>query len=342
MPSRRPSPASRPNHDVARPAAGAPPGAAAAVGPRLGLAFGGGLPFGLVALGVLRAIENDGLRIHRLAGTSMGSIIAASYAAGVSIDDCSALFRDSFRKRRVLSILLRDLSFSGSGILRGQEVTRMLEAFVGADLTFEDLRLPLRIPACDLADGSEVVFDSGPVIPAIRASISLPGILAPFHYQGRQLVDGALLRPIPVHLLGNDEVEVKIPVRAVRRRSRTQLHEDLQRARREHRLSSIVRRRGEDLFSVVWRAMSLIMQDEFAEMVFDDFDIYIKPQLDLELSQDTTRLDEIIQAGYEETVRTLPAIRAALEASAAGSPRQRQAESGHDPLSEALDAEFQD
>ena len=97
MPSRRESsPARRPRRAPASPE-GAP---ATAGAPRLGLAFGGGLPFGLVALGVLRAIENDGLPIHRLAGTSMGSIIAASYAAGVSIDDCSALFRDAFRKRR--------------------------------------------------------------------------------------------------------------------------------------------------------------------------------------------------------------------------------------------------
>ena len=341
MPSRRkPSPARRPSRAAALPADAAP--AAAGGAPRLGLAFGGGLPFGLVALGVLRAIETEGLRVHRLAGTSMGSIIAASYAAGVSIDDCTARFREAFRKRRVLSILFRDLSFSGSGILRGQEVAHMLEGFIGEERTFEELRLPLRIPACDLADGSEVVFESGPLIPAIRASIGLPGIFAPFHYQGRQLVDGALLRPIPVHLLGNDEVEVKIPVRAVRRRSRTQLHADVHQARREHRLSSMVRRRGDDLFSVVWRAMSLIMQDEFAEMVFDDFDIYIKPQLDLELSRDATRLDEIIQAGYEETLQKLPAIRAALDASAGRARRQRQAAQGRDALSADLDAEFED
>ena len=309
---------------------------------RLGLAFGGGLPFGLVAFGVLRAFEAEGLTIHRMAGTSMGSIIAATYAAGVSIDESLTRFQEAFRKKRMLSALLRDLSFSGSGILRGREVVYFLESFIGKDRTFEDLRIPLRIPACDLADGSEVVFESGPIIPAIRASISLPGIFAPFHYEGRQLVDGALLRPIPVHLLGNDEVDVKIPVRAVRRRSRKQLHEDLHRVRHEHRISSVFRRRNDDLFSVVWRAMSLIMQDEFAEMVFDDYDVYIKPQLDLELSRDPSRLHEIVQAGYEETQRTLPAIRAALATGATQSPRARQSARGEDPLSRDLDAELED
>jgi NTE family protein len=310
--------------------------------PRLGLAFGGGLPFGLVALGVLRAFEAEGLPIHRLAGTSMGSIIAASYAAGLSIDECTARFQQAFHKKRLLSVLLRDLSFSGSGILRGREVVHLLESFIGKDRAFEDLRIPLRIPACDLADGSEVVFETGPLIPAIRASISLPGIFAPFHHQGRQLVDGALLRPIPVHLLGSDEVDVKIPVRAVRRRSRKQLYDDVQRVRREHRIASVFKRRGDDLFSVVWRAMSLIMQDEFAEMVFDDYDVYIKPRLDLDLSRDPGRLQEIVQAGYDETRRTLPAIRAALAASKTAAARQRGTTRGEDPLSQELDAEMED
>ena len=224
--------------------------------PRLGLAIGGGLPFGLVALGVLRAFEEARIPVYRLAGTSMGSVIAATYAAGISIDDCIARFEAAFARRRMLAALLRDLNFSGAGILRGREVENLLASFIGRERRFEDLHIPLRIPACDLSDGSEVVFETGPLIPAIRASISLPGIFAPFEYRGRRLVDGALLRPIPVHLLGSEEVDLKIPVRAVRRRSRTQLHQDLRETRREHRLRSLFHRRGDDLFSVLWRSRS--------------------------------------------------------------------------------------
>jgi NTE family protein len=314
--------------------------AGAAAGGRLGLAFGGGLPFGLVALGVLRVFEEERIPVHRLAGTSMGSVIAATYAARLSIDECIERFAAAFNKKRMLAALLRDLSFSGRGILRGQEVVHLLESFIGRDRTFEDLLIPLRIPACDLADGTEVVFASGPLIPAIRASISLPGIFAPFVHDGRQLVDGALLRPIPVHLLGEDEVDVKIPVRAVRLRSRTQLHDDVRRAHAEHRLSSRFTRQREDLFTVMWRAMSLIMQDEFAEMIFDDFDVYIKPKLDLDLSRDPSRLHEIVQAGYDETRRTLPAIRAALEAAA--TPRPRRARRKRGSSAADLDAEIED
>ncbi len=309
---------------------------------RLGIAFGGGLPFGLVALGVLRAFEEEHIRVHRLAGTSMGSIIAATYAAGLGIDECVERFRYAFNRQRMLAALLRDLSFSGQGLLRGKEVVHMLESFLGRDVTFEDLKVPLRVPACDLADGTEVVFDSGPLIPAIRASISLPGIFAPFHYEDHQLVDGALIRPIPVHLLGDDEVDLKVPVRAVRSRTPRQLHDDIHRTRDEHRRRSLFRPRGEDIFSVVWRTMSLIMQDEFAEMIFDDFDVYIKPRLDLELSRDPSRIDEIVQAGYDETRRTLPRLREAMDAAAENHRRPRESGAGRDPLAHDIEKEIEE
>jgi NTE family protein len=297
------------------------------------------LPFGLVALGVLRAFEQERIPITRLAGTSMGSIIAAMYAAGMGIDECIAKFRSAFGRRRMLTFLLRDLSFSGSGILRGDEVVHMLQDLLGRDATFEGLRIPLRVPACELSDGSEVVFESGPLIPAIRASTSLPGIFAPFHYQGKHLVDGALVRPIPVHLLHDDEVDLKIPVRAVRRRARRQLHDDITHARHEHRRWSIFHRRDDDIFSVIWRSMSLIMQDEFAEMVFDDFDVYIKPELDLDLSRDPGKMQDIVQAGYDETMRKLPAIRAAMSRRR---PRRRMADHKVDPLGGAMRDEVTD
>jgi NTE family protein len=123
---------------------------------RVGLAFGGGLPFGLVALGVLRAFDEQRIPIHRMAGTSMGSIIAAMYAAGISYDESIDRFRQAFRRKHLLPALLRDVSFSGTGVLKGAEIVQMLSSFIG-DRTFKDLRIPLRIPACDLADAHQFV-----------------------------------------------------------------------------------------------------------------------------------------------------------------------------------------
>jgi NTE family protein len=335
----------RPAAAAGRPAPDPGRGDAAASQPeparaRIGLAFGGGLPFGLVTLGVLRAFEAERVPVDRLAGTSMGSILSAMYAAGLPIDECIERLRRAFDRKHLLAALLRDLSFSGRGLLRGSEVVHMLESFIGTR-RFEDLKIPLRIPACDLVEGTEVVFETGPLVPAIRASISMPGILEPFHYQGRVLVDGALIRPIPVHLLHDDEVELKIPVRAVRCRSRQQLHEDVHAARSQHR-KHLLSRPGGGVFSVLWRTMSLIMQDEFAEMVFDDFDVYIKPQLDLDLSRDPSRLDEIVAEGYAEAMRRMPAIHKAIADVANQKTRSRQASETHDPLADAMEAELED
>lgn len=309
---------------------------------RIGLAFGGGLPFGLVALGVQRAFDEAGIAVARLAGASMGSIMAATWALGIPVDESIRQFEQAFTKKHMLAVLLRDLSFSPSGIFRGSEMKRMLEDFIGKDRTFEQAKIPLRIPACDLTDGTEVVFDSGPMIPAIRASISLPGILKPYHHEGRVFVDGALIRPIPVHLLGEDEVDLKIPIRAVRKRSSRQLRQDVTQVRHSHRLRSILHGHGENFFGVLWRSLSMIMQDEFAEMIFDDFDLYIKPHLDLDLSRDPSRIHEIIQAGYDETNRALPQIREAMERGADAIRRVRAAGGERDPLGVEMNGEVQD
>jgi NTE family protein len=309
---------------------------------RIGLAFGGGLPFGLVALGVRQAFDEAKLPVARLAGTSMGSIFAATWALGIPVEDSVREFKQAFNKRHMLAFLLRDLSFSRSGIFRGAEVQRMLETFIGKDRTFEDATIPLRIPACDLTDGTEVVFESGPMIPAIRASVSLPGILTPFRHENRVFVDGALIRPIPIHLLREDEVDLKIPIRAVRKRPSDQLTRDVATVRRKHRLSSLLHGKGESFFQVLWRSLSLIMQDEFAEMIFDDYDVYIKPRLNLELSRDPSRVDDIIQAGYVETVRVFPLIREAMKKSVAGIRRVRAAGGERDPLGLELTDEVHD
>ncbi len=102
------------------------------------------------------------------------------------------------------------------------------------------------------------------------------------------------------------------------------------------------RRRGDDIFSVLWRTMSLIMQDEFAEMIFDDFDVYIKPQLDLDVSRDPAKIPDIVAAGYDETLRVLPLIRAALAGGAQRTARERVAAADHDPLAPDLESEIHD
>ena len=279
--------------------------------PRLGLALGGGLPFGLIALGVRRVLEDEGIEVTRIAGTSMGSIIAASWSLGVPLDDCCDWFQDVFKREHMLASLVRDLSFSPSGLLRGDEITKAVDELLGEDRTFEELSIPLRIPACDLISGTEVIFEEGLLAPAIRASVSLPGIFTPFDYGGKTLVDGALIRPIPVHLFGEDEVDLVVPVRAVRTRGPA-LRDELHKRHQFRGLRHVLGGHTSNLFEVLWRSVSLISQDEFSELIFERYPIRIRPQLSLELSRDTSRLEEIIEAGAEATREIVPRLKEQL------------------------------
>lgn len=287
--------------------------------PRLGLAFGGGLPFGAAAIGVLDVFEKNRIPIHCLAGTSMGSIVGLLYAFGYSPPEIEKHFEDFFKIKRLLPVLLRDLRPNRSGFVQGNQVLEALGKLVPPSTRFEDLRLPFAVPAADLLTGQEVVFRSGPVLPAIRASISMPGIFTPVEYEDTYLVDGAVISPIPVHLLDLLGAEVKIPMRAVRHRPtdvRQRITEIRTAQGHKHR-----RRRGPpDVLHLLWRSMSLILQDQFAEYVLGQYDISIKPEIPFDSAASPEHVRDIIEIGRVETAKHVGEIRKLLaHRSAAGS-----------------------
>jgi len=284
--------------------------------PRLGLAFGGGLPFGAAAIGVIDVFEKHGLRIDCMAGTSMGSIIGLLYAYGYTPAELESHFEDFFKVKHLLPVLLRDLRPNRSGFVQGNHIVHALGRLVPESTTFEDLRIPFVVPAADLLTGTEVVFRSGPVLPAIRASISMPGIFTPVQYQDTYLVDGAVISPIPVHLLDLLGADIKIPVRAVRQRPTDvkQRIADLtpgpSRRNRPKPPPSMLR--------LMWRSLSLILQDQFAEMLMGQSDVYIKPEIPYDYAASPDRLTEIIQAGRDEAERHVEDVKKLLRAKAAG------------------------
>ncbi|MDJ0366707.1 patatin-like phospholipase family protein [Hymenobacter sp. H14-R3] len=163
----------------------------------LALALSGGGARGIAHLGVLAALDELGLPVGRLAGVSSGGIAATFYAAG-------------FAPRDILRLLLgtnfRGLTrpvFSRLGLLGLEAVEQLLARHLGADLQFENLRLPLTLVATDLVAGESVYFTSGPLLPPLLASAAVPIVYRAVQYQGRQLVDGGLLNNLPVEpLLG--------------------------------------------------------------------------------------------------------------------------------------------
>lgn len=285
--------------------------------PRLGLAFGGGLPFGAAAIGVIDVFEKHGIRIDCMAGTSMGSIIGLLYAYGYTPAELERHFEEFFKVKRLLPVLLRDLRPTRAGFVQGNHIVHALGQLVPETTTFEDLRIPFVVPAADLLTGTEVVFRSGPVLPAIRASISMPGIFTPVRYQDTYLVDGAVISPIPVHLLDLLGADIKIPVRAVRQRPTDvkQRIAELTTGPTRHI------KRPPWMLQLMWRSLSLILQDQFAEMLMGQSDIYIKPEIPYDYAASPERLAEIIQIGRDEAERHVEDVKELLRARPrAGSP----------------------
>lgn len=166
---------------------------AAVRGRRVGLALGSGSARGLAHIGVIGALRQIGITVDFVAGTSIGAVIGSLFAAG-QIERATAEFL-AFDWKNVVGLL--DPVFPRSGLIDGGKVADFLRAHVGAT-TFEQLGVPLRVVASDLQDGKEVVFASGDLVEAVRASIAVPGVLTPKRIDGRILVDGGLVNPVPI------------------------------------------------------------------------------------------------------------------------------------------------
>ncbi len=163
---------------------------------KIGIALGSGSVRALAQIGILRAFDEADIAIDYIAGTSMGALIGALYAT-----DTLAEFENFARKADWKTIAAYcDFVFPRMGLLEGNKFIRLMTRFL-KDKKFEDTRIPFIAIATNLLTGEENRISSGPLVPAVRASVSLPGILEPAKTNGHYLVDGGLVNPIPVNVV---------------------------------------------------------------------------------------------------------------------------------------------
>jgi NTE family protein len=161
--------------------------------PRIGLALGGGIARGWAHIGVLKRLHQLGLEPDLICGTSMGALVGGFYLAG-KMDELEELVRTLTRFRMVR---LLDFTMPQNGIIGGRRMFREMEKLVG-EIHIEDLPKPFAAVAAELATGHEIWLNRGHMLDAVRASVSLPGIFKPVKRDGRWMVDGALVNPVPV------------------------------------------------------------------------------------------------------------------------------------------------
>ncbi len=162
-------------------------------GPAISLVLGSGGARGYAHIGVIEALHERGYAIRSVAGSSMGALVGGVYAAGRL-----EAYRDWACSLQRLDVLrLVDWSWRGGGLIKGRRIIETLRELVG-DVDIERLPISYTAVAVDIDAEREVWFSRGPLFDAIRASISIPSVFRPHEYEGRRLVDGGLLNPVPI------------------------------------------------------------------------------------------------------------------------------------------------
>ncbi|MCL2475332.1 MAG: patatin-like phospholipase family protein [Chloroflexi bacterium] len=162
---------------------------------KFGYALGGGAARGIAHIGVLKALDECGIKPDYISGTSAGAIVGALYSAGISpqyiYDVVTSMTRADWIK-------MMDLSLFKNGLMKGERLMQWLKEYTGGDIDFNNLRIPFSAVATDINNGEKVALNNGSVWDAVRASISIPVIFSVVERNDRFLVDGGLSETVPV------------------------------------------------------------------------------------------------------------------------------------------------
>ncbi len=289
--------------------------------PRIGIALGGGSSKGMAHIGVLEVLEEEGIKLSCVGGTSIGALVGAIYAAEpdaarlreraralLESDAFSAIGFEFFVSKdetapnlfRRVTDFIKKRYILGKAVVRpslvdGDKIVSLITASL-PDVEIEELKLPFACVALDLVTGEDVVFTSGPLIPAVLASVSIPGLFPCLESNGRVLVDGAATASIPVDAVRKLGADVVIAVDLL-----DALSGDFNRSSGldiNFRVDDIVKRRL-NLMRV--RSADVIVRPKVGSIHWADFD----------------RLDFCVERGREATLESLSLLREKLR------PRKR-------------------
>jgi len=253
--------------------------------PAIGVALGGGFARGIAHIGVLKVLEEEGIPIRMVAGTSVGALIGAAYCSGLTI----AELEEVAHKVRFTTFVRWTLS--RFGFASNDRMVSFLARTLKVQ-TFEELRIPLGVTATDFHTGEGAVFRTGSIIDPVRASCAYPGMFLPVEIRGRWLVDGMLSNPVPTRPLREMGAERVLAVQLKGQWSKTTA---------PRHLFDVIGQSfaiAQDMMSSVWRtAADVVIEPDVAGFDYDDF----------------KRADELIRAGELAMRRALPEVRKWLE-----------------------------
>ncbi len=237
----------------------------------VGIALGGGAARGIAHIGVLEVLEKENIPIDMIAGTSAGAIVGALFAKGMSAAEIKKeLLNMELTKK---SWQMVDISLPKSGFIGGKKLIELLKNYIG-DVDFSDLKIPFACTSTDIMSGEEVIIDKGSVLEGVRASISVPIVFAACEHNGRFLVDGGLVDPVPVEVVKSMGADIVIAVNVSPRmpdvRKRIYIEEAI-----SYHLPNI---KEPSMYTIMMNYMS-IMNSRAADASLKKADIVIEPRL---------------------------------------------------------------
>ena len=288
--------------------------------PTLGIALGSGGARGSAHVGVLQVLEDNGFIPDVVVGTSMGAQVGGAYAAGVPCERLAAQWRSATFARMVKTLLP---TIPWGGWSSGNEVARLMRSLVG-DVSIEDLPKRFAAVATDLQTGAPHVLASGPLVPAIRASMSVPGLFTPVWVDGHLLIDGGVSDPLPVDVTRELGADVVVAVDVLVHPEEVTLS-GIPSLTQNERLLGVVKKLTNDaasggggrrfhpnVFSVLFQ-MSTVFQKRVSELALNLWppDVLIRP----DFSEDPPCYSDVgcgIEAGIRAAEAALPEIAAHL------------------------------
>ena len=253
--------------------------------PAIGIALGGGFARGIAHIGVLKVLEEEGIPVRMVAGTSVGAIMGAAYCSGLTIAELEEL------AHRVRFTTFARWTLSRYGFATNDRMVAFLQKTLKVH-TFQELRIPLGVTATDFNTGEGAVFSSGAIIDPVRASCAYPGMFLPVDIGGRWLVDGMLSHPVPTRPLRTMGAERVLAVHLRGQWSKTTA---------PGHLFDVIGQSfaiAQDTMSSVWRsAADVVIEPDVAGFDYDDF----------------KRADELVRVGEVAMRRALPEVRKWLE-----------------------------
>jgi NTE family protein len=252
--------------------------------PVIGVALGGGFARGIAHIGVLRVLEENEIPIDLLAGTSVGALVGAAYAAGTTLEEL---------ERQGMLTHFRDFgrwTISRMGMASNERLEGFLRKFTTLR-TFEEMKIPFGIVSTDLVTGQTVCFTKGELGPPLRASCAYPGLFIPVEHEGRMLVDGFLTEHVPTESLRHMGADVVIAV---------------------HLDPGQPDQRPKNTIEVIGRSFSII-QEQTPPRWLRYADVILQPAVKDIHWDDFQRTPELVAAGVAAARAALPEIRATLK-----------------------------